>query len=73
MTEKNSSLDKNNLDSDIKDSVLYEALPRLPPSIEGVTVADIPLKYFRYDTIFPTAGICLDALPNDFKTMIKNA
>ena len=62
----------NNL-NDLKDSSIYESLPRLPPPITGVSVGDMPKKYFKLDSIFPSAGICIDALPNDFKTCIKNA
>jgi len=56
----------------IQDTVLYEALPRMPMSLEGVSVSDIPIKYFRPEAVFPSNGFSIDATPADINKLIKN-
>lgn len=42
-------------------------------NLDHKSVADIPLKYFDIKSkVFPSAGICIDAYPKDFSTMIRN-
>lgn len=58
----------------MRDINLNETLPKLPPSLDGVSVADIPLKYFDLKkNIYPAAGFCIDAYPHEFNQMLKNA
>ena len=53
--------------------LLENELPKLPVNTKGLSVGDMPIKYFQKQSIFPSAGICIDSTPQQFKAMIKNA
>ena len=58
--------------ADIQDKVLYEALPQLPRSLEGVNVSDMNVKYFTKQDQIPILGIQIDATPAVFKQCLRN-
>lgn len=58
--------------ADLQAIIPYESLPRMPLSLEGVSVADIPIKYMMPKPIYSANGFSIDMTPSDMRKMMSN-
>ena len=52
-----------NSTTDLHSIIPYESLPRMPLSLEGVSVSDIPMKFMKPKPLFAANGFSLDLTP----------
>jgi len=58
--------------TDLQAIIPYETLPKMPITLEGVSVGDIPVKYWRKKPIFPANGFSIDMSPGEMRQMMNN-
>jgi len=46
---------------EVQHKCIYDTLPQIPPNIDGVSIGDIPYKYMKTRSRFPSQGLCIDA------------